>query len=326
MRRVVFSLLMMLTHVFAASAHAQPASTIDEQLSSNLDLRDTRFKPCFGVTVCEIDGYRILGWRRASDLDQWRGATLYWDPIDGIGIQGGGQDDEIDYNERVIVEFPYQLHVRGVWLSDLFISEDRRYNSAGDVRDSVETAGIEFRLNGNTDFQFQVSGNLALPDDPFNENVAPEIFIEGGDLRQRLVINGDQISILSATTNSAGDRTILSTVSVDQLDPEKQELFATGNGAEYDLSAILSDGIEFTLENDSPRNIELIDQILESPALLQQIRQRSKIARTTGDVSNGEILASWSEHIHATSVMFYSLPGTSNDFSVAGLIVSDTFQ
>ncbi|SMY10362.1 hypothetical protein [Flavimaricola marinus] len=327
-----FTLLMTAAVASASGTAAQQSSTIDEQLAQNIDLRDARFGACFRLPICEVDGLRILAWHRHSDWEDWHAAFLHWDPIDGIGVLEGGQDDEIDYNERIIIEFPHQQNVYGIWLSDLFINEGKHYaanataNETQVIADSAEIAGFEFRLNGNVERRLSVSGNLDLPDFSFNQRVAPDVFSEGGDLRQRLVFRDGEILVLSASLNSRGDRQLLSTVPVTELDPEKQGLFAGQDGVEYDISALMSDGLEFMLEDDNHRNIDRINAILEDQTMLMQISSEARIARTTGSIPNGEVLASWDEPVAATSVMFHALAGTSNDFSIAGIMISGASQ
>ena len=235
----------------SAFAEAQELSPIDAQLADNLDFRDLRFRNCFGESVCEVDGYRVIAWHRHSDGAQWHAAELYWDPVDGLGIQGGGQDDEIDYNERLIVEFPFQRGLHGVWLTDLFINEVPRYteaSSGADAAKEAETAGIEMRLKDVEPNRLVVSGDIELPQRPFNAMIAPDLFTEGGDLRQRLVISDGRVSILSAALNATGERTVLTTIPINQLEGSKRDEIIGDDGVSIDLSALLGEDLEVPLE------------------------------------------------------------------------------
>ena len=315
----------------AGAACAQQSSAIDTQLAENLDFRDVRFRTCFGETVCEVDRYRIIAWNRRSDAENWRGAILYWDPVDGLGIQGGGQDDEIDYNERLIVEFPFQRNVYGVWLTDLFVGEVAHYggsvndgeqNGSDSIPASAETAGVEIRLKDVEPVGLVVSGDIALPVKPFNAMLAPELFSEGGDLRQRLQIRDGTISILSASLNASGDGWVLTSIPVNQLDEEKRDQIIGDDGVDVDLSALLGENLEVLLEPEGLRNADRISAILENQAMLGQLQSNARVYRTVGNVPNGEVSGDWQEAVPATSIMFHAPEGTSNDFSVAGVLFS----
>ena len=64
----------------------------------------------------------------------WLAEMLYWDNVDGLGILGG-EDDEIDGRERLVIHFDQPVHLAGVWLTDLFGSPDggSRFGERGSV-------------------------------------------------------------------------------------------------------------------------------------------------------------------------------------------------
>ena len=311
----------------SAMAEAQQVSSIDTQLAQNLDFRELRFSACFGQPVCEVDGYRVIAWHRHSDRAPWHAARLYWDPVDGLGIQGGGQDDEIDYNERLIVEFPFQRGIHGVWITDLFINEVGRYTQvSGGADKAAETAGVEMRLNGVEPARVIVSGDIDLPPRPFNAMIAPDLFTEGGDLRQRLVISDGAVSILSAALNATGERTVLTTIPINQLEGSKRDEIIGDDGVSIDLSALLGEDLEVPLEREGSRNADRISAILENQLKLGEVQAEARVTRSVGNVPNGEVSAAWEDAVPATSVMFHAPEGTSNDYSVAGILFQPVSQ
>ena len=53
----------------------------------------------------------------------WQAEKLYWDNRDGLSILGG-EHDEIDGRERLVIQFDRPTQLAGVWLTDLFGSPD----------------------------------------------------------------------------------------------------------------------------------------------------------------------------------------------------------
>jgi hypothetical protein len=305
-------------------------SGIDKQLQGQLDFRENKFGVCFKRKNCTVNGYKINGYHRHSDADAWHSAPLYWDPIDGIGILGGGQDDEIDINERLIVEFPYQRKVVGIWLTDLFLSETKRYASLLNKGDEevrqfdqdFEEAEIELRLNKKVNAKLRVTGNLALPNISFNETIDPSLFDSGNDLRQRLVVQDEDLYILSSETG-AKEKIVLNPVLLGQLDTKKRNLFNNTDedkNKTQDLLKLYSDDLDVELYPEGDRNAQRIAEILGDPKILDSLRQSAQIGRTVDNVPNGEVSANLTSPVDATSVMFYASTRTSNDFSIAGII------
>ena len=52
-----------------------------------------------------------------------RDGKLWWDSRDGFGIRGG-ENDEIDGSERLMVDFGSDMNLEGVWITDLFDAPD----------------------------------------------------------------------------------------------------------------------------------------------------------------------------------------------------------
>ena len=78
---------------------------IDLTLENGIDFRTVAFSECFERTECEVNGVRISAEHWDNDIIGWAPSRIYWSPIDGFGVIGGGQNDEIDFEERLIVEF-----------------------------------------------------------------------------------------------------------------------------------------------------------------------------------------------------------------------------
>ena len=53
-----------------------------------------------------------------------------------------------------------------------------------------------------------------------------------------------------------------------------------------------------------------------------KLRETGKVLRKTGNVSNGEISGDLPQAVSADTLVFSAPFGTSNDYSVAGLVVS----
>ena len=121
----------------------------------------------------------------------WQPQVLYWDAIDGIGVKGSGQNDEIDFDEKLVITATQPVQVKGVWLSDLFIGEGGHYGSSSPKTQDVESAQIALAsADGKTVAEVVVSGDKRLPDISFNTAVYSG-FDEGGDLLSRLLVNGE---------------------------------------------------------------------------------------------------------------------------------------
>jgi len=52
------------------------------------------------------------------------GRTLFQDNVDGLGVRGGSENDEIDQAEQIRVDFAGGRTLRGFWVTDLFAFPD----------------------------------------------------------------------------------------------------------------------------------------------------------------------------------------------------------
>ena len=87
--------------VLSPDAHAGP-------LSPQVDFRSDSFSSADNQHSIsgEVDGVGFtVSAYRLNDVDEMEEALLWWDALDGLGIRGGGQDDEIDFDERLVITF-----------------------------------------------------------------------------------------------------------------------------------------------------------------------------------------------------------------------------
>ena len=80
---------------FGSSVSAQNLAQIDSELSAGIDFRQSTFSVCLGRTECSVAGLSVLGQRRLTQESDWISAPIYWDPIDGLGIEDGAQNDVV---------------------------------------------------------------------------------------------------------------------------------------------------------------------------------------------------------------------------------------
>ena len=72
-------------------------------------------------------------------------ALLWWDPVDGIGIRGGNQNDEIDENETLLIQFSQTIGLSHVFFSDFFAGEHvdtTIFNESGLLQLDTQTSPI----------------------------------------------------------------------------------------------------------------------------------------------------------------------------------------
>lgn len=315
-----------LTFGFGGAAFAQNASLIDTQLDGQLDFRSTEFKSCFEKTSCDVDGYKISAYHRLSSEEPWQPASIYWDPVDGVRVLGGGQDDEIDFNERLVVQFPSPRKIGSIWLTDLFIEEQKRYSLSKEPQPSdsnFETATVTLFSGDDARETIDVNGQVALPDQPFNKVVNSGLFSKNGDMNNRLVIDGATASLVVPGAGPEGKTAVLPVV-IGQVDQEKKDLFKDGEVQQYDLSQLFPKGSQILLFPKLSANAASIMRILDNPPALDQLKSAADVVRLTGNVSNGEVAAILNDSGLATSIEFTAPPGrTSNDYSVGGVVFTD---
>ncbi len=125
----------------SSSALAMP---IGNSLDGHIDFRSSDYSACFGLTDCVVGGLSL------SAANEDGAAGIYWDGLDGLGVQGGQEGDEIDglNGEMLTVNFATPTTLLGVWFSDLF-------NGAGDP---IEFASTRVTLDDGSTIDFLTQG------------------------------------------------------------------------------------------------------------------------------------------------------------------------
>jgi hypothetical protein len=311
------------------------ATVIDSQLEDNVDFRSLAFAECFGQTSCDVD--LVLPSSTAGDtmevtlsiaaekdgdfLNGWVPAEIYWDPIDGFGIMGGGQNDEIDFNERLTVSLSTPLDVSGIWFSDMFISEQSIYGAFFQEQDDLEAADVTGTLGGETVIENRVTGAEILPDDAFNTFVS-DTFTDDGDLQNRVLINDGAVSILLLVENDQfANRIIRSTVG--QIDSTKLDIFAGVSIVEIDAATLFGNNEFAPVLVSGEHNAIHMGQMLNEQVLLDSVRTASQRQRLVSDVPNGEVGINMQSPVTLDQLVFSAELMTSNDYSVAGFMLEN---
>lgn len=310
-------LFTVLIAVASGASAQQIAAPIDRDLSGQVDFRSTAYAPCFEQPTCTIDSVSISAFRENAD-GQTVPANIYWDPVDGLGVMGGGQNDEIDFDETLIVRFNGDVTVTGVWLSDLFQKEVDRYGGQATGEANAEVAQINFINGGVSRSQLIVNAEEALPPRMFNAAVAPSVFSKKGDLFQRVVVGQNDVTVVSASGSiKAGSMTGDGSL----VEADKQELFAGLPTVQIDTSRLLSliDGVVLFPTGDS--NADRVAGLVRQGTSFESMYQSSAALRAISDISNGEVGAYLETPIMVDEMVFTAPFSTSNEFSVAGIVV-----
>ncbi|MEO8243309.1 MAG: hypothetical protein ABI832_13455 [bacterium] len=304
----------------AASVQAQSSgpesSLIDQQLLNGIDLRKDAFQVCLDTPVCTVEGLKIEGFH--LDVNGvWHPQALYWDAIDGFGVTGSGQNDEIDFDEKLVITATRPVQVKGVWLSDLFIGEGSHYGATSKGKQDAESGQITLSsADGKTQAEVVVSGDKTLPDVSFN-TVVYSGFEEGGDLLSRLLVSDNSVTIVGADHKEGAPVS----ASIGNIDLDKESIFVGVPTVERNDAELLAliDGV--VLFPAGTRNAEMLSQLVSDSRLFQTLRENVQVKRTFGDIQNGEVLSMFDTPVATTTFTFMAPLGTSNDFSVAGFVV-----
>lgn len=307
-------------------ASTAQAVEIDDELALGLDFRALEYQRCFELPECDLGDVIVKAQIRQDSQADWTAGLLYWDPIDGFGVLGGGQDDEIDFNERIVVTFNTLKAVEKVWLTDLFVGESERYSSIQErvaAEDDFEFAMIEFRDGEEVSNLLEVSGLSELPIAEFND-IYTEFFQTGGDIHYRLIVWETDAAIVVPDTNGETGQQTFQTFSLGEIDSEKLALFADdGEEFAYDLNEVFPDGAAVNLYEEGSINARNIAAAIGNNEQLTGLQKNAEAGRTLGDVTNGEVGVVLEVPPLVTELTFYSVVGTSNDYSVAGIIYAD---
>jgi hypothetical protein len=308
-----------------AISQSNGQALIDQDLRGQWDFRDVAFSGCFEQSECFALGVTITAERRDNDGVTWVPAQLYWDPVDGIGVMAGGQNDEIDFDERVLIRFEGikggTANLERVWLSDIFIGEDDRYgNSDPAGPEDVEVAILSSYFAGTLLSEQFIDGADVLPPDPFNEEVMAA-FEEGGDLVRRIIMDGDMMMVMVPDEDDGGEIRMMS-FPVSEIDDDRMALFEGLETIEMDVTDILSgfNNVPFNLAGSA--NADMVSSMLEDLSDLQDMRAQAEDTRLVGSVSNGELGVDLDETLDIELLVFQSVLGGSNDYSIAGIIQS----
>ena len=318
------ALLMGMTASFAAPAMAK--ALIDAELSGQVDFRSVAFSACQEKAVCTVGDITISAQRRETDdsTSNWVDAQIYWDPVDGLGVRDGAQNDEIDFNEQLSIAFAKDVVVKKIWFSDLFHTEDNRYNS-GDtdrvegVAEDSEVAGISIQSGENPASVVLVEAKDRLPWASFNQEISVR-FREGGDLRRRVVIDGELVEIVAPGEDGRG-RVTAQRFKIADIDPEKKSIFDNVETVEIDLTDILAEFNGTRLFEQGNKNFEIIQALASDPESLESMRMTAQTKRETIRMSNGEVPWTFENGSAASTVTFFAPFDSSNDFSISGLVL-----
>lgn len=308
----VAGLLATATPVFSVDAHE--AAAIDTDLRGQLDLRELQFEVCLDTPRCTVAGVTVTAERKRRN-GQWTEALIYWDPIDGFGVLGGQQNDEIDVDERLTLTFNAPRVWSGVWLSDLFIGEGTRYQGWPESEEDVEIADLELRLDGDIVGQERISGIFELPDDPFNEEVN-EIFVENGDLLNRVIVDGLGISVFVPDGEDAKG----TVKPLGAIGDDKKAVFADTEIIDADLDDLLGDDEKLAVFDEGDDNAVQLVSIRTRMLELEKLRLEAEELRVVGDLSNGELGWRPEETVVVDQVVLTAGYKTSSDYSIAGLL------
>lgn len=309
-----------------AMAQSTALAPIDQDLLNNIDFRTLDFSVCLGQESCTVNGVTLMAQRLNELDDDWHAAEIYWDPIDGVAVKEGEQNDEIDFDERLQVSFEKPVKIQRVWLSDLFRQEDGRYGSTETdvvqgVPQDVETAGISLVIDEVDVFTFSAWGENLLPDDSFDLLVSPR-FTENGNLRQRVVINDETVTLVVPDVGAIGG-TLRLRLPIGQIDKEKLALFEGLETSDIDLKSLLREFHNAPVFAHGSHNLDLIESLLNDPGTLEEFRQQAGRSRLRGDLSNGEQAVELPEFNELDGLKFFAPFDASNDYSIAGLVLAN---
>ncbi|HSF92669.1 MAG TPA: hypothetical protein VLA51_10755 [Paracoccaceae bacterium] len=344
--RVPFKALSVLSALItcaALSPHSALAeAVIDMELSGHVDFRDVAYSGCLDKVTCTVGDITLIAQRRdvsSNELEtaspdaeqpaappntQWRDARLYWDPIDGIGVREGAQNDEVDFDERIVAAFKNPVTVTKIWFSDMFTTEDDRYGSGSTdrvegVAEDTETAGFSILSDGVVQNTFVVEANDRLPWASFNQEIDWR-FREGGDLDRRVVIDGEFITIIAPGANASG-RLVEKRFAIGEIDPEKKDIFEGVETVEIDLTDILAEFNNTPLFEQGSTNFNILRSLAEDPEALLRLRNIAETKRETIRMSNGEVGWTLETATQGDELQFFAPFDASNDFSISGIIL-----
>ncbi len=157
-------------------AQTAQAGIIGSELDGQIDFRTSDYAVCSGVSPCTVGNLTI----EASN--GMGAADIFWGAMDGLGVLGGQEDDEIDGSnqEQLKLTFAMPQTVLGVWFTDLF--------NLG--ADPVETASVRLTTEAGGFLDFLIDGI-----DP-NGSSNGEVYLDfGGAISVTEILFGSDIDI-----------------------------------------------------------------------------------------------------------------------------------
>lgn len=182
-KALLFSVAFLLT---ASQASAQ---------SFVLDFKQPLFDVCHLRESCTIVGIKISAFRASNDESfienaDTKPALLHWDAIDGLGVIGGKEDDEIDPDEMITVELPAYRAIKMFRLSDLFLGSQGRDSEGGEYA-TIYTYNESGKVN-----RYDLQGGIDLPEYEFNQWDDAKVAAASADANKAQ--NGDAAALLVA--------------------------------------------------------------------------------------------------------------------------------
>lgn len=320
-----FSVRGLIVLALATMGSVAQAAELDQDLANGVDFRDLAYRVCLQAEECSVEGMTIRAETRRTDTSPWEPGLLYWDPIDGLGVLGGGQDDEIDFNERIVVRRSEPLAIKKVWLTDLFSGEITHYRGLEPALTSdidFEAGRIAIPAGTGDQREVELRGVIDLPESPFNEAIDGAIFIEPGDLHYRLLI-AESEALLSIPLLDRDGQIDQRTVRLNDIEPGKLNLFSDGEELVYDLDDVFARNEIIELFPIGQHNATAMARIVNQTDRLSRLNSDAVVRRDVGDIPNGEVGAVFEVAEKTSELVFYAPAGTSNDFSVAGLVLAE---
>lgn len=297
---------------------------VEADLTNGVDFRQIEWRACFRASQCKIGGVEIIAEARSSDTQDWEPAQLYWGPIDGFGVIGNGQDDEIDFNERIILNLDEARPFEGIWFSDIFVGEIQRYlglETRAARNEDHEVARFALEHTDGTQYLVDLDGLTPLPPDSFNRSVDAETFVDDGDLHARLLVNGPTVALELPSRDDDGNRRLID-FKLGDIEEGKLSLFEEGDELAYDFDEVFADGVILSLQTDLQHNARQVENTLNDPEALMAWGSSAREGREERLISNGEVGAFWDKPMPLSRIEFYAPMGTSNDYSIAGLALA----
>lgn len=162
--------------LMASAPFSANAAVIGDALNGQIDFRTTDYSPCANESSCTVGNLTIAASNNAGSAD------IFWDQLDGLGVLGGQENDEIDGSnmELLTLTFAAPETVLGIWFTDLF-------NGGADPD---EFATVRLTTEAGDFLDFSIDGN-----DP-NGASNGEVFLDfGAAISVTAILLGSEVDI-----------------------------------------------------------------------------------------------------------------------------------